>query len=99
MRINPFPLHPSQIRPADPVYRLDLLPETQEILARRAEQTHPTMRTTRGDSRWTWGRRVDRPSNSGAPVIMSPSDLEPQRTPEAAPEWPSIRDVGRRLRP
>jgi hypothetical protein len=93
------PLHPSQISNGPPVYNLDLHPETQRVLARRAVQTHPTAATTKGHPAWKWGRSVDRPSTSGAPQIFSPRMLEPQPTPEAAPEWPSLPGVGRRLRP
>ena len=76
MKYNPFPLHPSQISNGDPVYHLDLHPETQRILERRAEQVHPTAKTTQGHPAWKWGRSVDRPSSTSAPVIFSPTMLE-----------------------
>jgi hypothetical protein len=91
------PLHPSMIRPGDPVYRVDLTEHTQEVLRRRAQQVHPTMRTTAGRREWRWGRAVDRPSNSSAPVIFSPSMLE--KAPAEQPAPASIADVVRRLRP
>jgi hypothetical protein len=94
---DPHPLHPSQIRPADPVYRVDLTEHTQEVLRRRAQQVHPTMRTTAGRREWRWGRAVDRPSNSGPPQIFSPSDLEPGRGRDDE-HTPSIADVVKRLR-
>jgi hypothetical protein len=98
MRINPHPLHPSLIRPADEVLRIDLTEHTQDVLRRRAQQVHPTMRTTAGRPEWRVGRSVDPPSNSSAPVIFSPTDLEPGRTREASTR-PSIDDVRRRLKP
>jgi hypothetical protein len=96
-RPDPHPLHPSLIRNADPVYRVDVTEHTQEVLRRRAQQVHPTMRTTRGRPEWRWGRTVDAPRNSGAPVTFSPSELEPGRTAEA-PSHPSLTDYVRRLR-
>jgi hypothetical protein len=95
MSYDKHPLHPSMIRPGDPVYRVDVTERTQEVLRRRAEQTHPTMRTNRGRPEWRVGRSVDPPSNSGAPVIFSPSDLE--RAPAEQPAPASIRDVVARL--
>jgi len=77
MNRNPHPLPAALIRPADPV----LVSPYSKRGHRVDERALPTAATTRGDSRWSWGRRpVDVPSNSGAPVIFSPSDLEPGRT-------------------
>lgn len=95
MSYDPHPLHPSLIRPADEVLRIDLTEHTQEVLRRRGQQVHPTMRTTTGRPEWRVGRSVDPPSNSGAPVIFSPSDLERKET--EPPDRPSIDDVRRRL--
>jgi len=99
MRIDPHPLHPSLIRPGDPVYRVDVSEHTQEILQRRAEQVHPTAKTTQGHPAWKWGRSVDRPSSPNAPLIMSPSDLE--RAPAAEPpsKYGSLDELLRRLKP
>jgi hypothetical protein len=97
MSYDPHPLHPSLIRPADELYRVDVSERTQEVLQRRAQQTHPTMSTTTGHPAWRWGRSVDRPSSTSAPVIFSPSDLEPGRTREAS-RLGSIADVVARLK-
>lgn len=98
-RLSANPLHPSLIRPADPVYRVDVTEHTQEVLRRRAEQVHPTMRTTHGRPEWRWGRSVDPPSNSGAPQIFSPTDLLPKGGGQKADApTPSIADVVARLK-
>jgi hypothetical protein len=96
-RRDPSPLHPGLIRPADPLYRVDLAPETQETLGRRAQQTHPTAATTRGVPAWRWGRAVDPPRTTSAPVIFSPSDLEPGRGQDDS-HTPTIRDVIERMK-
>jgi hypothetical protein len=81
MNRNPHPLRDAQIQPADPV----VVSPYSERGHRVDERALPTAATTRGDSRWSWGRRpVDAPSNSGAPQIFSPSDLEPGRTRESS---------------
>ena len=95
MTYNPFPLHPSLIRPADPEYQVDLAPQTQETLRRRAEQIHPTMSTTAGRPEWRVGRAVDLPSSSNGPAIFSPSMLQKQK--DGEPSNPSIDDLRRRL--
>lgn len=94
---NPFPLRTPMIPPADELYRVDVSEQTQERLRLRSQRVSPTMATTRGHPRWKWGRAVDRPSNSGAPKIMSPSDLLPGRGQADAP-MPSIADVVARLK-
>jgi hypothetical protein len=99
MTYDPHPLHPSLIKPADELYRIDLTEHTQETLRRRAEQTHPTMSTTRGRREWRWGRRVDRPSSTNAPLIMSPSDLERAPTAEPPSKYGSLDELLRRLKP
>jgi len=97
MKIDPHPLRTTMTQPGDELYRVDVSEQTQERLRVRSQRAFPTARTTRGDSRWTWGRSVDWPSNSGAPVIFSPSDLEAGR-PEEHPSYRSIDDVRRRLK-
>jgi hypothetical protein len=97
-RRDPHPLRDAQIQPAPEPYRVDVTEHTQEVLRRRAQQVHPTMRTTAGRPEWRWGKPVDAPSNSGAPLIMSPSDLEPQKGPDPSTHG-SIDDVRRRLKP
>jgi hypothetical protein len=98
VKYNPLPLHPSQICPAEPLYRVDCLDRTQRTLERRAEQTHPTAATTRGVPAWRWGRAVDRPRpGSTTPQIFGPSDLE--KAPAEQPAPASIRDVIARLKP
>jgi hypothetical protein len=99
MSYDVHPLHPSQISNGDPVYHLDLAPETQEILRRRDEQTHPTMATTQGRREWRWGKRVDRPSTSGPPQIFSPSDLERKPVAEPPSKYGSFDELLRRLKP
>jgi hypothetical protein len=79
MKLNAHPLTAAEIAPAPELYRVDVSEHTREILRKRSERALPTMRTTRGDSRWTWGRPTEGPSNSGAPKIFSPSDLEQRR--------------------
>lgn len=96
MKITPYPLHTTMIQPGDELYRVDVTDQTQERLRSRSQRAFPTARTTRGDSRWTWGRSVDRPSSTTAPVIMSPSDLEAGRPEE--PSHRSIADVAARLK-
>jgi hypothetical protein len=95
MSYDPHPLHPSLIRAGDLEYRVDVTEHTQEVLRRRAQQVHPTMRTTAGRPEWRMGRSVDRPSSSSAPVVFSPSMLE--RAPTEQPTSPSIADVVRLL--
>lgn len=97
-RYDPHPLSSPLIRPADEPLRVDLTEHTQEVLRKRSERALPTMRTTTGRREWRWGRSVDPPSSTSAPLIMSPSDLEPQRTPEP-PAHGSIEEVRRRLKP
>jgi hypothetical protein len=91
------PLQPSQIRPADEVLRIDLTPHTQDVLRARSRQAHPTAATTRGRPEWRWGRAVDGPRTTSAPLIFGPSDLEPGRGQADAPT-PSIADVVKRLK-
>jgi hypothetical protein len=91
------PLHPSQISNGDPVYHLNLHPETQRILERRAEQTHPTLATTQGRPEWRFGKSVDRPTTSGAPKIFSPSDLERKPVAEERSNLGSMDELLRRL--
>jgi hypothetical protein len=78
MRINPRPLTPAQIEPTPAPYPVDAL--TERIYRRQGvrpgERALPTATTTKGHPAWKWGRAVDPPSNSGAPVIFSPSMLE-----------------------
>jgi hypothetical protein len=97
MSYDAHPLHPSLIRPADEVLRIDLTEHTQDVLRRRAQQVHPTVRTTQGRREWRWGRAVDRPSTSTAPQIFGPSALEPDRR-GADEHVPSIADVVKRLK-
>jgi hypothetical protein len=99
MSYDSHPLHPSLIRPADPLYRVDVTERTQEVLRNRERRVFPTMRTTTGRPEWRWGRRADRPSNSGPPQIFSPSDLEPGRGRDEHEHTPSIADVVKRLKP
>lgn len=100
MRIDPHPLRDAQVQPGPEVTQVD--PMSIRVHERDGTRVHgralPTAATTKGHPSWKWGRSVDRPSTSGAPVIFAPSDLEPQRTSEA-PDRPSIRDVMRRLKP
>jgi hypothetical protein len=57
----------------------------------------PTARTTVGRREWRWGKPVDPPSNSGPPLIMGPSALEPDRRGDDE-HTPSIRDVIERMK-
>ncbi len=99
-RRDPHPLHPGQIQPAPEPYQVDEL--SRRVHERDGRRVHdralPTMATTRGDSRWRWSRTADPPSSSGAPVIFSPTDLEPGHTTESSSR-PSLTDYVRRLRP
>jgi hypothetical protein len=52
-------------------------------------------KTMQSFPRLRFGRSVDPPGNSNAPVIFSPSDLERKAT--EPPDPPSIRDVVNRL--
>jgi hypothetical protein len=98
MRYNPFPLHPTMIRPADEPTRIDLGEHTQEVLAKRSRRALPTVRTTAGRREWRWGRPADGPSSSGAPKIFSPTDLE--RAPaEESSKYGSVDELRRRLKP
>jgi hypothetical protein len=99
VKFDPHPLHPSLIRPADEVLRIDLTERTQEVLQRRAEQVHPTMRTTAGRPEWRMGRSVDRPSSSSAPVIFSPTMLERAPAAEQPSKYGSVDELRRRLKP
>jgi hypothetical protein len=93
MRIDPHPLRDGQIQPGpEPSYEVD--PRS----VRSNERALPSARAMRQHPSWRWGRRVDRPSNSGAPTIMSPSALEPGRGRDDE-HTPSIDDVRRRLKP
>jgi hypothetical protein len=100
MKYDPHPLHPAQIQPAPEPYQVD--PLSRRVHERDGTRVHgralPTAETTHHHPRWRWGKPVDRPSTSGAPVIMSPSDLEPQRTPDPSVHG-DIQDVVRRLKP
>lgn len=100
MTRDAHPLRDALITPAPTVYPVDDVTDRlyRRDGVRRGERAFPTMGTTRGDPRWRWGRPADRPSSSGAPLLMSPSDLEKDRTPESTSR-PSIADVVRRLRP
>jgi hypothetical protein len=98
MKVDPHPLRTPMIRPADEVLRIDLTEPTQEVLRRQSQRVFPTVKTTQGHRAWKWGRPADGPSNSGAPLIFSPSDLLRERGQADAPS-PSIDDVIRRLRP
>jgi hypothetical protein len=100
MRINPHPLTPAQIEPAPAPYPVDALTEPfyRREGVRPGERALPTVATTRGHRAWKWGRAVDRPSSASAPVIFSPSDLEPGRTPES-PTYGTLDELRRRLKP
>jgi hypothetical protein len=101
-RLNPHPLHDGQIQPAPEPYQVD--PLSEAVHSRGGTRVPPQVRalptgaTTRSFPAWRWGRSIDPPSNSGAPVIMSPSDLEPGRVPESPPRG-SIGELRRRLKP
>jgi hypothetical protein len=86
MRINLHPLHGGQIQPAPAPYPVDDL--TERIYRREGvrpgERALPTATTTNGHPAWKWGRAVDQPSNSGAPVIFSPSMLQKAPAEQAA---------------
>ena len=87
--ITPAP-EPVQVDPASRQFHdhLGAHPHDRALPTGRAAEAHP---------RWKWGRRADRPTDSGPPLIMSPSDLQPGATrAEAMP--PSIADVVRRLK-
>jgi hypothetical protein len=79
------PLHPALITPGGAVYAVDPL---TEAVYRRSQQdrerTLPTGRVASQHPAWRWGRPVDAPRTTSAPVIFSPSDLEPGRTRESA---------------
>jgi hypothetical protein len=96
---DPHPLHNTMITPAPEPYQVD--PMSRRVYERDGVRSHdtalPTAATTRGHPRWKWGK-TDPPSNSGAPLIVSPSDLEPQRTPDPSVHG-DIQDVVRRLKP
>jgi hypothetical protein len=92
MRINPHPLRDGQIQPGpEPLYEVD--PRS----VRSNERALPSARAMRQHPRWRWGRHGDPPSNSGAPQIFSPSDLEPGRR-EPSPTHGTIDEVRRRLK-
>jgi hypothetical protein len=99
MSYDRHPLHPSLIRPGDPVYRIDVTEHTQEVLRRRAQQVHPTMRTTAGRPEWRMGRAVDGPRSSSATMVFSPSMLERAPAAEQPSKYGSVDELRRRLKP
>jgi hypothetical protein len=98
MNRDPHPLHDALIQPAPEPFQVD--PMSRRVHERDGVRVHgralPTMATTRGDSRWKWGKPADAPKNSNAPVIFSPSDLEPQR-PRESSAYGSWDELVRRL--
>jgi hypothetical protein len=97
---DPHPLSDALIQPAPQAVQLD--PASRRIHERLGEHPHdralPSGRAAEAHPRWKWGRRADRPTDSGPPLIMSPTDLLPGGGQADAPR-PSIDDVRRRLRP
>lgn len=79
MKYDPHPLRDAEITPAPEVYQVDEL--SWRVHERDGRRVHgralPTATTTRGVPAWRWGRAVDRPRTTTAPVIFSPSDLAP----------------------
>ena len=100
MNTDPHPLTPAQIEPGPTTYPVDAATEGlyRRHGVRPGERALPTAATTHHHPRWRWGRSVDAASTSGAPLIMSPSDLE-RHSRQEAPTRPSIDDVRRRLKP
>jgi hypothetical protein len=102
MKYDPHPLRDAEITPGPEPYQVD--PLSEAVHSRGGTRVPPqvralpTMATTRGHPRWKWGRPVDGPSSTSAPLIFSPSDLAPGGGQADAPT-PSIADVVRRLRP
>jgi hypothetical protein len=102
MKYDPHPLHEGLIRPADEPYQVD--PLSEAVHSRGGTRVPPqvralpTMATTRGHPGWKWGRPVDGPSSTSAPLIFGPSALEPGRGQADAPPSPSIADVVKRYK-
>jgi hypothetical protein len=101
MRYAVHPLRDAEITPAPEPVQVD--PFSEAFHTRGGTRVPPsvralpTMRTTRGDSRWTWGRAVDRPTNSGAPLVLSPSDLERKPAAEERANLGSMDELRQRL--
>jgi hypothetical protein len=100
MKFDPHPLRDAEITPGPEPYPLD---RYAEAFATRggtrvppSVRALPTMRTTRGDTRWTWGRRVDRPTSTNAPQIFAPSDLE-RKPVEQPSKYGTLDELLRRL--
>jgi hypothetical protein len=94
---------PDGLIPPDPEpYQVDPLSERVHSRGGTRVPPHvralPTGRTTTDRREWRWGKPADAPSNSGAPQIWSPTDLEPGQARDAS-SHASIADVVRRLRP